>query len=208
MMTSVLKAECIRLRIEERRSLREIHTLTGVSKGSLSAWLRPHPLTEVEKAARVQHVMPPRRPPRDRSPESELSKIVRGNTLNGQQVAKVSETAILLRMLAQGFNPFGSVFDGDRADWLVEVPDSGRIWKVQVKTAIHGRGAPTVPLRRGHTSKSGPSRYVKGDFDFIVGFDLHADRAYVWSWAEVQQRRCAVSTCPEACERWDKFKNG
>ena len=47
-----LKAEAIRLRVEKRHSLREIETITGAARGSLSAWLKPHPLTEDEKKAR------------------------------------------------------------------------------------------------------------------------------------------------------------
>src|SRR5262245_14101520 len=126
-----IKAECIRLRVEERLSLRDIHSRTCASKSSLSSWLKPYPLTAEEKKPRMQappltqRYMPP--------PEAELSRTVRSNGLNNLQVAKVSEAAILLRLLAQGFNPFGSTFDGDRSDWLVEVPSSGRVWKIQVK---------------------------------------------------------------------------
>ena len=47
-----VKAEAIRLRIEERRSLREIEVLTNAARSSLSLWLRPYPLTEDEKRAR------------------------------------------------------------------------------------------------------------------------------------------------------------
>ena len=47
-----LKAEAIRLRVEERHSLREIESLTGAARGSLSLWLKPYPLTEEEKRER------------------------------------------------------------------------------------------------------------------------------------------------------------
>jgi hypothetical protein len=59
---------------------------------------------------------------------------VRRNNLGTLQVAKVSETAVLLRLLAHGFVPFGSVFDGDLADWVVEVPEEHRFYTIQVKT--------------------------------------------------------------------------
>lgn len=51
-MESTLRGEVIRLRVEERKSLNEIHAITGVSKGSLSTWLRSYPLTSEEKKAR------------------------------------------------------------------------------------------------------------------------------------------------------------
>lgn len=142
-----------------------------------------------------------------RPAESELSKVVRSRCLNGIQVAKISETAILLRLLARGFNPFGSVFDGDRADWLVEVPSIERIWKIQVKTAHQkAGGAPVVYLTRGAGHRLGHQRYTQADFDFIVGFDLYADIAYVWSWDEVQKLRTAVAVHECSRERWDKLE--
>ena len=199
-----LQAECIRLRVEDRLSLREIATQTGASKGSLSLWLRSYPLTDVEKRGR--RVRPPVPLKKDRGQESEISQTVRGNKLNGMQVAKVAETSVLLRMLAQGFNPFGSVFDGDKADWLVDVPETGKILKIQVKTAQQkSHGLPIVSLRYGINSKVGATRYKKGDFDFIVGYDLFTDVCYVWSWDEVETRKTAVTIHLSAAERWDKF---
>ena len=47
-----LKAEAIHLRVEKRHSLREIGTITGAARGSLSALLKPYPLTDEEKKAR------------------------------------------------------------------------------------------------------------------------------------------------------------
>ena len=141
---------------------------------------------------------------KDRGVESELHRIVRANNLGGVQVAKVSETAVLLRLLAQGFNPFGSVFDGDKADWLVETPATGKVWKVQVKTAKQGAtGLPTVALTYAHGR--GHHRYKKGDFDFLVGFDLFTDTAYVWSWDDVADHKASITIHPDAAERWGKF---
>lgn len=50
------KAEAIRLRVDERKTLPEIQALIPVSKGSLSTWLRDHPLTEDERRARRSQV--------------------------------------------------------------------------------------------------------------------------------------------------------
>lgn len=43
-----LKDECLRLRREERLSLKEIKSRTGASQGSLSNWLKDDPLTDDE----------------------------------------------------------------------------------------------------------------------------------------------------------------
>ena len=66
-----LKAACIRLRVEERMSLREIAEYTGASKGSLSAWLKPYPLTKDELRGRRRK--PPPGPLKDRGEESIFS---------------------------------------------------------------------------------------------------------------------------------------
>ena len=47
-----LKQEAIRLRQDERLSLRAIQARLPVSKGALSLWLRSYPLTEAEVSAR------------------------------------------------------------------------------------------------------------------------------------------------------------
>jgi hypothetical protein len=200
-----LRKTCVWLSTHDRLSLKEIRAQTGASIGSLSCWLRDFPLTEGEKKAK--QVKPPAGVKKSRGIESEMNRIVRGASLNGGQVAKVSETAVMLRMLARGFNVFGSVFDGEKADWVVENL-SGKMVKVQVKTVTSGKhGLPFVMLSRGINTGSGQrrSRYVKGDFDFIVGYDLYTDTAYVWSWGEVEHLKASVSVYEDAKERWDKF---
>lgn len=49
-----LKAEAVRLRLEKRLSLREIETITGAARGSLSLWLKPDPLSDEEKRDRTK----------------------------------------------------------------------------------------------------------------------------------------------------------
>jgi len=205
-----LRDECVRLRTEERLSLREICDRTGASKGSLSYWLRGLPLTDEEKMAKVfARGHRGGIPKKERGEESDIHRVVRASNLIGGKVARVSETAVMLRMLARGFNVFGSMFDGERTDWIVETP-SGKIAKVQVKTAIKGQnGMPFVPLTRGVNNGcrvQHRSRYVKGDFDFIVGYDLFTDIAYVWSWNDVAHLSSSVTVCDGAAERWDKFE--
>jgi hypothetical protein len=203
-----LRAECVRLRMEERLSLREIHDRTGASKGSLSAWLKDVPLTFDEKSKKLKERRTYIPPKKDRGEESELHRIVRSSNLNGNKVAKVSEAAVMLKMLVRGFNVFGSMFDGEKADWIVETK-VGRILKIQVKTTTRGlHGLPFVNLTRGVNNGCKiqvRNRYVKGDFDFMVGYDLFTDVAYVWSWDDVDHLKSAVSICDDAKERWDKF---
>ena len=193
-----LRAECIRLRTEDRLSLRSIHKQTGVSVACLSLWLRSHKLTDAEVAARCV-VPPPHKKPV--GAESELHRITRSNNPSTSHVGRISEAAVLLRLLAHGFSVYGSPFDGDRVDWVV---DTGvRLIRLQVKTARQGAmGLPFVSIRRSHQKV----RYEHMDFDFLVGFDLFTDVAYVWSRGEILAKTTAVTICPEAEERWDKLK--
>ena len=208
-----LKALCIRLRVEERFSLREIQEKTGASKGSLSRWLRGHPLTNEELAERQRTRKRGERIGRkkNRGEESTLHAMSRGRPMTKLHTAKVAEAASMLRMCINGFNVFGSVFDGDKTDWLVEIPGTDRIYKIQVKSVQKGRhGLPFADLRcsSGRRSTGVRTSYKEGDFDFIVGYDRYTDICYVWSWGEVAHLKSAVTICPEAEERWDKFLVG
>ena len=209
--TQQVKDEALRLRVEEHLGLGDISARTGVSQGTLSNWLRAHPLDGDEVLTRMRENA--RRSAaglkKDRGEEAAIHQTVREHQLNVVQVAKVAEAAVLLRLLVRGFNVFGSVFDGDRTDWLVEVP-AGRVWKIQVKTAVKSKthGLPVVQLGHGMNSKAGRQRYKEGEFDFIVGYDLYTDTAYVWSWAETASHRAAITVCPEAAECWAKLLTG
>ena len=195
-----LKAECIRLRMEERRSLREIHSMTGAAKGSLSRWLKPYPLTEDEKRARYPRGNIGCR--KERGKESWLHQRWNPRNWSRLQKAKTAEAAVLFRLILNGFHPFGSVFDGDKTDWLVETPSGTK--KIQVKWAAASKGLPVVKLLCGKGS-SGQRKYTSEEFDFIVGYDYFTDSCYVWSWGEVSHLKTCVAVCPEAKERWDKL---
>jgi hypothetical protein len=48
-------------------------------------------------------------------------------------------------------------------------------------------------------------RYMDREFDFIVGYDLFRDTAYVFSWDEVSANKTTVTVSKDAAERWDKI---
>ena len=217
--TPLLSQEAIRLRVEERRSLREIAEITGASKSSLSAWLHPFPLTEEELRERRKTANRYVTPRKERGEESKFFRDVADRELTRQQKAKIAEAAVLFRMVLQGaeaavlfrmvlqgFVTFGSVFDGDKADWMVEVPETGKIHKIQVRWVREGQhGMPLLGLHcsTGHSTRS---RYAEGDFDFIVGYDLYSDTAFVYSAQEVSLLKAAVAVSWEHAERWDKLR--
>jgi len=203
----VLRAECVRLRVEERLSLRRIHERTGAAQGSLSAWLRGHPLSDGEvrerQAEAAKHRAEFNRKPRGE--ESRLHQLMHGKSLSRMQKAKIAESAVLLRLSLFDFHAFGSMFDGDKTDWLVEVPQTGKVVKVQVRWARKGEnGLPSISLRCSNGRRD-LRRYRKGEFDVIVAYDLYTDTAYVWTWDEVAQRRSGVTISADAGEKWEKL---
>lgn len=201
-----VQEQAIRLRVEERLSFREIQARVNVSKGSLSAWLRPYPLTKEEQAQRL---------PKDRSvfrtnfpwSTDQTSRLyaVMPEGLSTLQKAKISEAAVLLRCVVRGWNVYGSPFDGDSADWIVEDKEHG-IKRVQVRTCYRNArgGSPLISLTT--TAGGLPHRRLPtGHFDFLVGYDLQTDTAFVYSEAEVAHLRKTISVTQDAVEAFHKF---
>jgi PD-(D/E)XK endonuclease len=202
-----LKAEAIRLRVEERLSLREIAIVTGAAKGSLSLWLKPHRLTEEERKARSKTAKRYVAPKKDHGEESRHNKTVIWQSLSNQRKGRIAEAAILFRLALHGFDIYTSVFDGDKADCLVRVPESEEIFKLQVR-CVHSpskHGLPVVRLKcaEGHNQRR---RYKQGEFDFIVGYYLFNDTAYVFSADEVKHHKTYVTISEKYAERWDKLR--
>jgi transcriptional regulator with XRE-family HTH domain len=201
-----LSQEAIRLRVEERLSLREIAEVTGASKGSLSGWLKPYPLTEEERSLRqktANRYVPLKK---DRGEVSKFFQAIQGRELSRLQKAKIAEAAVALRLVVHGFEVYGSMFDGDKPDWVVQVPETGKIHTIQVRWATAGQhGLPKIGLKCtvGHCVQQ---RYADGDFDFIVGYDLYSDTAFVYSAEEVALLKATVSMNWDHAERWDKLR--
>jgi transcriptional regulator with XRE-family HTH domain len=198
------RQEAIRLRTEERCSLREICKMTGISKGSLSVWLCPYPLTEAEKKMRhTGKVCLTRR--KDRGKMSDLYKMAEGRKFSTSEKGVIAETAVKLRLLVGGFEVYNSTVGDDKVDFMVLSPDTGKVFKIQVKWARQEKeGLPTMRLRC--SNGRGKFRlYQAGEFDFLVGYDLYSDTAYVFSYEEIKGMGC-VSAREDAKERWDKLQ--
>lgn len=103
-----LKTEAIRLRVEERLSLREIVRRTQASKGAVSLWLRPYQLSEEERRslARKNHYSPATLR-KERGVESTLHKVVAGQNLTVFEKMRIAEAAVLLRLTIHRFRVFG-----------------------------------------------------------------------------------------------------
>jgi hypothetical protein len=49
-------------------------------------------------------------------------------------------------------------------------------------------------------------KYRDGELDVVVGYDAHADQAYVYTWKELEHLKSSVAVTEDALERWDKLK--
>jgi len=206
---SSVKARVIQLRVEKHLSLREIHERTGVPKGTLSNWLKPYPLPEDVRQAKQavgyeklrDYIQSERK--RIRPTESKFHKALGDQQLTHYQRGSIAEAAVLFRLALHGFRVYGALFDGGSADWLVESFNGKRL-KLQVKSArIDGRGMPIIPLRcsDGRTKQR---CYREGEFDFIVGYCLFSDTAYVLTFEEVRGKSWHTPQEQDE-ERWDKL---
>lgn len=205
-----LKEEIIRLRTQENLSLREIHKLTRVSKGTLSSLLKPYPLPEAirqhkqavaysklieRNASSLRKYKPPT--------ESKFYQVVQDKQLSSSQKGAISEAAILFRLVLHGFRVYGSPFDGGSTDWLVE-NHARKLLRLQVKTVHFGsNNAPRINNR----CSDGRKRfrlYKEVEYDFLIGYSLKTDIAYVFSVEDLQGRQ-DITCLDKDAERWDKL---
>jgi hypothetical protein len=161
-----LHAEAVRLRVEERKSLKEIQAQLGVSTGSLSPWLKSYPLSQDEfdrkRLGKNQNRLGLSfsNTLKTRSEPSKFWSVAQN--LLPHQVAHLGEAAIQFRLILNGFRSFRSSFDGDRVDFLVLA--GSKSLRIQVKTILASptKGLPVIHLTHtvGHSRKI---RYTSDD---------------------------------------------
>lgn len=208
MYNNQVRDQALALRTEEHLSLREISKRLKLPKSTLSLWLKDHPLPKgtakrrMSEAGQASSKARRAKSYQATAQRSNLHQLLGDRKPTRAQKARISEAAVLVRLAVMGWEVYGSPFDGDKFDWVV---DTGlRLVKVQVKTTyLQSMGSPVVRLQCAD-GRGKSRRYREGELDFVVGYDLFTDTAYVWSWAEVRDH-ATISVTPEAAERWDKL---
>lgn len=203
------RAEAVRLRVEERKSIREIEKILGVSRGSVSLWLKDHPLTKEECRQRLSEngkrtVAICRAKPAEPRNRSKFHKMSQGLVWTNSLKGKTAEAAVLLRLFLQGYEVYGSIFDGDHFDWVIHV--DGTLRRVQVKWASKVERLRHPFVRTVCSDGRRKQRpYLEGELDFLIGYDLYTDTCFVWAWEEVRGKK-QLSCVAEAAEAWHKLK--
>ena len=197
---SRVKLEAIRLRVEQRLGLRAICKRTGLSKGTASVLLRKFPLNEGEVRERRASAADQTNAARVRyAPElSGIARLVAGQRLSGARKGRIAEAAVLLRLTLFGFEAWRDAFEGNPVDWLVTRPGISRYVRLQVRWAKHRKcGRPYVSARASSSHKE----LTLDTCDFLVGYDLETDTAFVIPVAERPGK--TVQCCrPEWAEAW------
>jgi hypothetical protein len=209
MIDKTLKQKAIDLRVSGRKSFDEISAETGLAKGTLSYVLKEFPLTTEEiKARQREHaktVLVPNTgsPKKYRGNKSKFYSLLEDKTLSRTDKGRIAEAAVLFRLSLLQLPVAKSVFDGDGVDFLVTTPK--RILKIQVKSAKKTRGVlPCISLKCSN-GRTGSRKYLEEEVDFIVGYDLYTDQAYVYSIKDVEKNQHVVVVSDEHLEAWSKL---
>lgn len=208
-MYEVQKIEAIRLRNEERKSLKEIARLLGRNKSTVHYWLKgkdAKPLSKEELRVRQEKRSRTYSENARKRREANQSRFYTASvtSMTRQQKGQIAESAILFRLALHGFSVLRHVFDGCSSDWVV-LSQSGVARHIQVKWM--GRGKVGSPLMRLTTTVTGNKkrRYSKGEVDFFVGYDLYTDTAYIFAADRVGAKVTKTATAA-AAERWDLLR--
>lgn len=110
---------------------------------------------------------------------------------------RLAEQKIAHRLLLTGCEPYQRLCGSSVCDLLAYVPDTGNVFKIQVRVCRNRR----VSIVRSATKQ----RYSAQECDFLIAYDIDSDNAYVYSHAEISKRKSAVFVSDEHLERWDKI---
>jgi hypothetical protein len=199
-----MKESAIRLRENGRLPTKTIARLLGVSNGTAIKWLRNHPLTKEEQLKAVKDggtASGKKNHPKDRG---NRSKFFIDQPLTNERKGRIAEAAVLFRLALYGFEVYEPAFDDESLDLIIR---RNKLIKLQVRWASEDKryGLPFIRLRCSD-GRGSLKRYDDGDFDFMVGYDLFTDIAYVFSREEIKNNKSSVTIKPETAERWDKIK--
>jgi len=200
--------DTLNLRQRYRLSNQQINDIINnkekrVSQSAINGWLKKFPLSGEERLESFVKNMKltrynPGEPSKFWTPEIK--------NFSRNQVGKIAEAAILYRLLLNNHTVYCSPFDGDVADWLVVTPTKS--YKIQVRKAKTPKtGKPIISLCCKDNSKTDEimRRLTANDYDFIVGYDIYKDNAYVFSYEETKNNKTSITIRDDALEAWHKI---
>lgn len=200
-------------RREDARTLRRqglsfnaIQRELGISKSTLSYMLRDIELLPEQRArlAAAPHINKRGRLLKTRPHESKYASTAKDPKLDNNQKGRVAEAAIAFRLAIHKIQAFFPASGSSPFDCVAYV--NATFYKLQIRWARNSQstGLPYVRLTRS-AGRNKTRRYSDADFDFLIGYDLTSDTAYVWSCADLRSKNWCVSVSSDTAERWDKL---
>lgn len=190
----------IKERVQQRRAegvtAKQVAKEFGLKPALVSKW--------TSKLPGLKRAPYARREPQVQEGNDSYAKIVEGQELSRDRKGRIAEAAVMFRLSLLDIKYYQSPFDGDKVDFLVETPRGRKI--VQVRWARQNKqGPPSISLvcYEGHYNRR---KYKDSEFDFIVGYDLSTDTAYVYTREEVRNHQTMFSVGIDGAERWDKLE--
>lgn len=133
--------------------------------------------------------------------KSKFAAQLDGDELTTARKGQIAEAAVRYRLVALGYQVWKADFEGSRVDLLVNRPGVEKYVRLQVKWAKRAdQGRPCFSLRNGEGGKI--RRFTRVDCDFVVGYDLETDTAFVVP-IQICEGKNSKSCDEQFAEAWD-----
>lgn len=132
--------------------------------------------------------------------------VVDPSGLHPNQRGQISEAAIALRLIRRGFEVYTPAFDGHKLDLVAFHPPTEKLSKIQVRgISPPGRYGKSLISLRCTDGRYGQRRYADSELDFLIGYSIVDDVAYVFSQADVAHAINAITITEASREAWHKL---
>lgn len=200
------KEQAIRIRLSDKLSTPIIGEMLGIDGATVRLWTSPYPLSDWEmseihrKAGKMSGAITRQRSQAELNLPCRYQEEISTNTYSSTQTGNIAEAAIRRKCQRLHFEFYAPAYGCAFFDGIIYVPQARQAWKVQIKTATHhNKGLPTVSTR------SSKNKYLRETCDFLIGYEIVSDTAYVWSHDELIPFQYRVSLRPDAKENWKKL---
>jgi predicted transcriptional regulator len=197
----------------QNKTVNEIAISLALSPSTVSKYVESIPLTQ-EALKKIRAAAGAQRGQRIREKRkllwngsNKFKQIISDNFKDYSKNMKgsIAESAIIYRLLIHNFPVYSSIFNGHKID-VIACNRIGKLIKIQVKCIkiTPDSVTPLVPVQcmQGRYTFT---TYDNKDMDFLVGYDLLNDVAYVFSWDEVKSKKTHISATVESKENWGKL---
>lgn len=181
---------------------------TGLGRATVYLYVKDHPLRADELKEKRRQIIAAARseivPKDDDVPSNPFYEDYVQNVRTTDQKGSYAEQVVILRAMQKGLVHYAPGVAGGKADMMLLNPKSGKVYKVQVKTARKYKWGQPISNLKARVGKT-TAKYRRCDFDIYVSYDPRHDRCYVYHFDEVDRNKTHVSVSKEHLERWDKL---